>query len=128
MPRVKTGVKKGPRMISEIQRLKGMGIGKTKIAAALGISKNTVRKYLRVEIPLQTNNDESLKSSPKRSTYHAPWSNRIDWSKVRFDINRGVQLKHHWEDEHVCRLQTLWFHFVFQSTLLCKGYTHRTAK
>lgn len=102
MPRVKTGVKKGPRMISEIQRLKGMGIGKTKIAAALGISKNTVRKYLRVEIPLQTNNDESLKSSPKRSTYHAPWSNRIDWSKVRFDINRGVQLKHHWEEWIAC--------------------------
>jgi transposase len=102
MPRVKTGVKKGPRMISEIQRLKGMGIGKTKIAAALGVSKNTVRKYLRVEVSSQTVCSKDLRAPTKTVSYHAPWANQVDWNKVRFDINRGVQLKHHWEEWIAC--------------------------
>ena len=41
------GKRKGPRMIKEILRLKARGLGVKTVAKALGISKNTVRSYLR---------------------------------------------------------------------------------
>ena len=39
------GKRKGARMIQEIQRLKGLGLGKKAIARSLRISRNTVKQY-----------------------------------------------------------------------------------
>ena len=39
------GKRKGVRMIQEIQRLKGMGLGIRAAARTLDISRNTIRKY-----------------------------------------------------------------------------------
>ena len=91
------GVKKGPRMIKEIKRLKNLGLGKSKIGATLGISKNTVKKYLRLAEE-QTQVILETKETQSDSTYHAPWSNKVDWNMVRSETVRGVQLKHYWEE------------------------------
>ncbi len=40
------GKVKGTRMIHEIKRLSGLGLSQRKISAALGISRNTIKKYL----------------------------------------------------------------------------------
>lgn len=47
MPRHHPGHRKGPRIITEILRLKEMGLGTGKIAKALCISRNTVKSYLQ---------------------------------------------------------------------------------
>ncbi|MGL3709451.1 hypothetical protein ACSYAY_01105 [Leptospirillum ferriphilum] len=81
------GKRKGARMILEIQRLKGLGLGKKAIARALRISRNTVKQYWEggeVENRVPT-------------VYQAPWSEVVDWEGVRKSVERGQALAHHWE-------------------------------
>ena len=44
--RTAKGKVKGPRMIHEIKRMTELGISQRKIARALDVSRNTVKKYL----------------------------------------------------------------------------------
>jgi len=87
------GKQKGQRMIKEIWRLHQIGLGKGKIAKALGVSKNTVKKYIK-----QKNDGTSNTINKNTVSYHAPWSDVIDWQNVRSATNRGIQLQHYWED------------------------------
>jgi hypothetical protein len=85
------GKTKGIRMISEIVRLKGMGLGVEKIAKALGISKNTVKKYIKAQ--------DGVMPDKKSSTYQAPWSHLIDWIDVKVATDRGECVHGYWEDK-----------------------------
>ena len=96
--------KKGPRMIKEILRLKSAGLGAEKIAAALGISKNTVKSYVRkhqlaatdaVPGPLVT----ALDGPTPQPSYSAPWSPLVDWQRVKGETDQGAQLRQIWEDD-----------------------------
>lgn len=82
------GKTKGPRMISEIQRLKAMGLSKRMIAKALGCSRNTVDKYL-------DGADELGPASPQE--YRAPWSELVNWLDVESATSRGMPLLQYWE-------------------------------
>jgi transposase len=82
--------RKGLKMINEIMRLKEKGLGKEKIAKALGISKNTVKKYLRQG---REENSQKIKTESSRS-----WSKYIDWPEVESAVNRGVALSVWWEE------------------------------
>lgn len=74
----RTGKAKGPKMISEIIRLREAGLSRRAIARALNCSRNTVDKYLE-------SGGETLSSSatPVTPSYRAPWSDQIDWDLVR---------------------------------------------
>ena len=85
------GKVKGLRMIHEIRRLNALGISKRKIAGALGVSRNTVTKYL---------NNEGA-GGCRKVEYSAPWSAEVDWVSVKAATERGVCLYHHWEEEIV---------------------------
>lgn len=91
-------------MIKEILRFKSAGLGAEKIAAALGISKNTVKSYVRkhqlaatdaVPGPLVT----ALEGPTPISPYSAPWAPLVDWSKVKGETDQGAQLRQIWEEE-----------------------------
>ena len=91
-------------MIKEILRLKSAGLGAEKIAAALGISKNTVKSYVRkhelasvdaVPGPLVT----ALDGMPPLPSYSAPWSPLVDWQKVKDETDLGAQLRQIWEEQ-----------------------------
>ncbi len=87
------GVTKGPRMINEIIRLQNLGLGTAKIASALGCSRNTVKKYLRLE------SKSSLPTHDKpQQVYEAPWASSIDWRIVKGRIDCGVTVRQFWED------------------------------
>lgn len=75
----------GVRMIKEVHRLKGLGIGNKAIARTLRISKNTVKKYL-------DSGSKGSEGPELRPVYEAPWSSKVDWSKVKSETTRGVQL------------------------------------
>jgi transposase len=103
----KNGKAKGPRMIKEILRLKTMGLGSKAVAAALGISKNTVKAYLRAHeqaqgdgvpgpVVLALARGDAATAPP----YTAPWAPLVDWGGVKDAADRGVQLAHYFE-EHV---------------------------
>jgi hypothetical protein len=90
-------------MIKEILRLKSAGLGAEKVAAALGISKNTVKSYVRkhqlaatdgVPGPLVT----ALDGSAPMPSYSAPWSPMVDWPKVKDETDQGAQLSQLWEE------------------------------
>ncbi len=90
-------------MIKEILRLKSAGLGAEKVAAALGISKNTVKSYVRkhqlaasdaVPGPLVT----ALDGMRPLPSYSAPWSPLVDWPKVKDETDQGAQLRQLWED------------------------------
>jgi transposase len=70
----RNGKPKGPRMISEIIRLREAGLSRRAIARALNCSRNTVDKYL--EVSTQT-------VVTAASSYRAPWSSQLDWDHVR---------------------------------------------
>jgi hypothetical protein len=91
-------------MIKEIIRLKAAGLGAEKIAAALGISKNTVKRYARQHQvatadaapgPLLT----ALDGLTPLPSYSAPWAPLIDWQHVKDETTQGAQLSQIWEDE-----------------------------
>lgn len=76
------------RMIVEMRRLKSLGLSNKKICGALGISKNTLKKYLILE---DTKTDTPIK-------YEAPWSNKIDWKDVKKKTSDGLALNHYYEE------------------------------
>jgi len=82
------GKVKGPRMIHEIRRLTGMGLSQRKIAKALDISRNTVKKYL----------DSETGAGERERGYSAPWSDTVEWGRVKGETERGVCLYHYWEE------------------------------
>ena len=103
----KNGKAKGPRMIKEILRLKTMGLGSKAVAAALGISKNTVKAYLRAHeqaasdgVPGPVVLALARGSAAMAPPYAAPWAPLVDWLAVKDAADRGVQLAHYFE-EHV---------------------------
>jgi transposase len=83
------GKVKGTRMIHEIKRLSGLGLSQRKISAALGISRNTIKKYLA-----------SCSEPAAKTAYSAPWAGGIDWTRVKSETELGVCLYHYWE-EHI---------------------------
>lgn len=87
MNRKQQGTKKGPRMIKEILRLRGMGLSKRRIALALRCSRSTVDKYLGAPVAPDVSS----------STYRAPWSESVDWAGIRSETERGFALQHVWE-------------------------------
>ena len=95
---------KGPRMINEILRLHRMGLGTEKIAAALSLSRNTVRRYIRQQSLADMEGTlgpvAAALGPPHSPAYHAPWSSLVAWEAVKSATSRGVQLRHFWE-EHV---------------------------
>lgn len=88
------GIKKGPKMIHEIRRLKGIGLSQVKISMALGVSRNTVRKYLA-----EIKRDNSEAPLP----YIAQWAELIDWSEVYNSTLKGVALAHFHEEYIVAK-------------------------
>lgn len=103
----KNGKAKGPRMINEILRLKTMGLGSKAVAAALGISKNTVKAYLRAHeqavgdgVPGPVVLALARGGAATAPAYAAPWAPLVDWSAVKDAADRGVQLAHYYE-EHI---------------------------
>lgn len=74
----RTGKPKGPKMISEIIRLREAGLSRRAIARALNCSRNTVDKYLEAGGEIL-----SASAAPAAAPYRAPWSDQIDWDKVR---------------------------------------------
>jgi hypothetical protein len=81
---------KGPRMIQEIVRLKGLGLSKRMIAKALGCSRNTVDRYLA--------EDAGKATTAAAAEYRAPWSDALDWSKVHGETAKGTTLADVWEE------------------------------
>jgi hypothetical protein len=94
-------------MIKEILRLKSMGLGSKAVASALGISKNTVKSYLRAHeaaasdgVPGPVVLALARGVAATAPTYMAPWAPLVDWQTVKDAADRGVQLAHYFE-EHV---------------------------
>src|SRR5690606_3773733 len=92
---------KGPRMIKEILRLKSAGLGAEKIAAALGISKNTVKSYVRKHLTATADAAPgplvaALEGKTPLLSYTAPWSSRVDWQMVKEETDQGAQLRQIW--------------------------------
>lgn len=80
------GNPKGPRVKKEIKRLKENGLSGRKIAKALGISRNTVSKYL----------DEVQEDKPEK--YQAPWADQLSWPSLKGKIDQGATLQEEWEN------------------------------
>jgi transposase len=70
----RNGKLKGPKMISEIIRLREAGLSLRAIARALNCSRKTVDKYLEAS---------SQTAEKTQSSYRVPWSNQIDWDHIR---------------------------------------------
>ena len=83
----------GKRMQKEILRLNRLGFSKSRIASILGISRNTVRKYLRADIEGENDIDFTLDNR-----YVPIWAEWIDWNNVKSAIDRGVALSVWWEE------------------------------
>lgn len=88
MRNARRGRTKGPRMIEEIQRLRGLGLSKRMIAKALDISRNTVDRYV----------DAAPVDQRTTPSYKAPWSEKIDWNRVRESTVKGAPLSEYWEN------------------------------
>ena len=76
------GKVKGLRMIHEIRRLSSLGITQRKIAKALDISRNIVKKY----------HNQSNAELGEKKPHSAPWSGQLDWDKVKNECERGESL------------------------------------
>ncbi len=83
------GKKKGVRMIKKIKDFQNNGLNISQISRALGVTRNTVRKYIK------TSSVETL--SPAKA-YEAPWAKDVDWEHVKTETNHGVMLSHYWEE------------------------------
>lgn len=93
---------KGPRMIKEILRLKAAGLGAEKIAAALGISKNTVKRYVRQHraVSLASPSIAGLDAGTiVQPAYSAPWAPAINWHRVKVETDTGARLSEIWEEQ-----------------------------
>jgi transposase len=74
----------------EILRLQGLNLSERAIARALGISRNTVRKYLR--------SGDGLEEAGALLPAH--WADQLDWGPIRAEHAQGVSLKVLWEELH----------------------------
>jgi hypothetical protein len=95
------GTRKGPRMITEILRLKEKGLGAKTIARALGISKNTVKSYLRQHEAARSDaapGPVATALAHDAPAYSAPWAVLVDWEAVKAATGAGTQLYHYWEE------------------------------
>jgi transposase len=99
--------KKGPRMVREIFRLRAAGLGTKAIARALGMSKNTVKAYLREQEQLTAAGiSESGVQALKVTLPQQPaWSLQVDWEACHEDVAGGTALLTWWE-ENVANIKT----------------------
>ena len=74
------GERKSPRMREQVLELYRRGVGKRKIALALGISKNTVKGVIR--------GDESGSSEALVGEGNAAWERQVYWEKVQADLGK----------------------------------------
>lgn len=114
--------KKGPRMVREIFRLRAAGLGCKAIAKSLGISKNTVKTYLRhQEQPAEDGANGQGNSLEKLTASKQPaWALQVDWQACHKEVSHGTPLNAWWE-EHISTLKsgdvagvpyvTFWRHF-----------------
>ena len=93
MVRKLRGKTKGEKMIKEIQRLKNLGLGSEAIGRTLGVSRNTVRKYLKTDLIAA----QSLHVS--RPTYQAEWSKTLCWKEIKAAADHGKPLRQYWEEQ-----------------------------
>jgi hypothetical protein len=97
-----TSGRKGVRVIQEIQRLKGLGLGKKQIARALGISKNTVKGYWEAAVaapPVDLiSAGAAPPQAPQTARYQAPWAGHLDWETIKRATDRGEALAVWWEE------------------------------
>ena len=101
MARKTKGNRKGPRMITEIIRLKEKGLGAKTIAKALGISKNTVKSYLRQQETAKGDAAPGPVAAALASdgpSFSPPWASLVDWVAVKAETDKGTQLRHYWEE------------------------------
>ena len=77
------------KMKAEIRRMSERGLNISQIARALGLSRSTVRKYLKNGLE-----ETGVKSI---TPYSAPWAADVDWDHVFSEMSRGVQLAHYFE-------------------------------
>jgi len=83
------GKKLGVKMINEVKKYKDRGLNISEIARVLGVSRNTVKKYLKKLV------DEPHEPSVK--PFSAPWASQINWQHVVNEKSLGTQLAHYWE-------------------------------
>lgn len=96
------GIAKGSRMIHEIRRLRALGLGLKKIAAALRISKNTVKKYLDADT------DSVSTAVSSRCQYIAPWAHLVPWDDFHQATAAGESVSRLWEDHMVPSSDPTW--------------------
>lgn len=86
------GKKLGVKMINEVKKYKDRGLNNSEVARVLGVSRNTVKKYLK----------KLTEESPEESSkpFSAPWATQINWKHVLNEKSLGTQLAHYWE-QHV---------------------------
>lgn len=72
--------KKGPRMVREIFRLRAAGLGCKAIAKSLGISKNTVKTYLRHQekAPEDDANGQETSLEKLTASKQPAWALQVD--------------------------------------------------
>jgi hypothetical protein len=80
-------------MIQEILRLRSLGLGTKKIAQALCISKNTVKKHLEKSAEVLSNG-LGLGFVP---IFEAPWSGQVDWLTLNKEAENGRSVRSFWE-------------------------------
>jgi hypothetical protein len=94
--------RKGPRMINEILRLRAMGLGARKIGKALQISKNTVKRYLRLHGLSEEDSTPGpviMAQSPMgKPVFEAAWSHLVPWTEIKEVADHGTSLKDLWEE------------------------------
>lgn len=106
MPCHHPGNRKGPRMITEILKLRDKGLGTGRIAKALSISRNTVKSYIRqhdAAVARGTLGPAAAAGVASGPKYSAPWAPLVDWDSVKAATDQGEALFHHWELHVVTR-------------------------
>lgn len=91
MPKQTDKRSKGPKMISEILRMKSLGLSKRQIARALDCSRNTVDKYIT--------EDAAAEQVAMPVAYRAPWSDLVDWQAAHGATSKGDPLSAFWEEK-----------------------------
>lgn len=76
--------------LEEILRFQKLGLSERATARALGISRNTVRKYLGPEAT----------EGPELAVVRPNWAEGPDWDSIRAEHRDGVPLKVLWEEQH----------------------------
>lgn len=96
--------KKEPRMVREIFRLKAAGLGTKAIARALGMSKNTVKTYLRGQEQLAVSGVSGIGEQTLKlvSMQQPAWTLRVDWDSCHEDVLGGTSLFAWWEENIAC--------------------------